>query len=58
MSDSTLHRLQRLETKMDELMRLVYEMQGELRGWKQIVIFIAGIISLIISLVFNILVGR
>ena len=58
MSDSVAQRLQRLEAKLDEIGSIVYELKGELKGWKQLVVFLAGIISLLISVAFNIVVGR
>ena len=58
MADSTLQRLRRLETKLDELYRIVYEMKGELKGFKQEITLIAGVVSLIITLLVNIIIGR
>ena len=55
MSESVAQRLQRLEDKIDEISTVVYELKGELKGWKQQVIFLSSLTALLISVLFRII---
>ena len=57
MSESVAQRLQRLEDKLDEISTVVYEMRGELKGWKQQVIFLSSLTALLISALIRIIMG-
>jgi len=57
MSESIARRLQRLEDKIDDISRIVYEMQGELKGWKQQVLFLSSLTALLISALIRIIMG-
>jgi len=58
MGDNIAQRFQRLETKVDEISAVVYEIRGELKSWKQQVVLIATLVASLITAVINIVVGR
>lgn len=57
MSSRHSDKLSRIEAKLDELQAMVYEMRGELKGWRQYVIFLSSITALVITLLFNMILG-
>lgn len=55
MTSKYTERLSRIERKLDELTKLVYEIRGELNGYKKYTTFMAGIVSIIISGILNLM---